>query len=134
MIKKAGVVIRKEIKGKTYVLLHHTISINYWQFPKGHVEEGESLIQTAIREAKEETGLEVELIKELGIVRYNDSNKNSIELHLFLAEIKNGELTPESNDYKLKWFEINIAPNILTYIEWKQFLLSNIKKISYSFK
>ncbi|WP_052664031.1 bis(5'-nucleosyl)-tetraphosphatase [Mycoplasmoides alvi] len=44
------------------ILLVHTKSYNgYWGFPKGHVEKNENLIETAIREIKEETGLDVVL-------------------------------------------------------------------------
>lgn len=36
----------------------------FWSFPKGHQEDGETDIETAIRETKEETGLYVEIIDE----------------------------------------------------------------------
>ena len=33
----------------------------HWSFPKGHMEEGENEVQTALREVKEETGLDIDL-------------------------------------------------------------------------
>ena len=54
--KSVGFVIfRKEDKGIKYLLLHH--GAEYWNFPKGRVEEGEEELQTAKRELVEETGI-----------------------------------------------------------------------------
>lgn len=56
MILSAGVVIARQVEGEwLYLLLR---AYNYWDFPKGEVEEGEAPLDTAIREVKEETGLE----------------------------------------------------------------------------
>lgn len=61
--KSAGAIIfyREKNKEIKYLLLHH--KTGYWNFPKGLVEEGESLEETAQRECREETGLkEIKLI------------------------------------------------------------------------
>ncbi len=56
--KSCGVVV---IRDANILLLHYPSG--HWDFPKGHVELGENEIQTALRELKEETGIEkVELI------------------------------------------------------------------------
>jgi bis(5'-nucleosidyl)-tetraphosphatase len=55
--KSVGAVIyRKEDKVKKYLLLHY--EAGHWDFPRGHVEEGESEIETLEREVKEETGID----------------------------------------------------------------------------
>jgi 8-oxo-dGTP pyrophosphatase MutT (NUDIX family) len=63
--KSAGIIVfRRENKekGKIYYLLLH-YQAGHWDFPKGHIEEGESEIETALRELKEETGIsEVKII------------------------------------------------------------------------
>jgi len=61
--KSAGAIIfRLEDKKAQYLLLHYPSSerakSEYWDLPKGHVEEGETEEETAIREVREETGLE----------------------------------------------------------------------------
>jgi len=60
--KSAGAIIfRIENKEPCYLLLHYPTSKRtkkeYWDFPKGHVEKGETESEAAIREIQEETGL-----------------------------------------------------------------------------
>lgn len=63
MIRKAaGVVIIKDFS----ILLLHRIDKDWWEVPGGKSEEGESLSETAIREAKEEIGCDVEIVRALG--------------------------------------------------------------------
>ncbi|RJQ19035.1 NUDIX domain-containing protein [Candidatus Woesearchaeota archaeon] len=57
MEKSAGVVVVSEGK---YLLLKY--EAGHWDFPKGHLEEGESARDAALRELKEEAGVAAELI------------------------------------------------------------------------
>lgn len=52
----AGIIIyRRAPEGPRFLLLYH--GHNYWNFPKGKIEDNERTIQTALREVREETGL-----------------------------------------------------------------------------
>ncbi|MGC9309194.1 MAG: bis(5'-nucleosyl)-tetraphosphatase [Candidatus Nanoarchaeia archaeon] len=55
--KSAGVVIFKTNKQVKFLLLQNTLKKTYWEFPKGKIEKNESIKQTAIREAEEETNI-----------------------------------------------------------------------------
>jgi 8-oxo-dGTP pyrophosphatase MutT (NUDIX family) len=57
--KSCGAVVYRKYHGNTEILLIRHIKSGYWSFPKGHVEEGETEEETAIREVFEETGLNV---------------------------------------------------------------------------
>ena len=46
------------------VLIVYEKNRNFWGFPKGHIEEGETEIQTALREVKEEVGIDVKVLDE----------------------------------------------------------------------
>ena len=59
--KSCGTVIFRKTRGKYAVLLIKNKYTDFWSFPKGHVEEGENEYQTAIRETKEETGIDVKI-------------------------------------------------------------------------
>ena len=59
--KSCGTVIFRKTRGKYAVLLIKNKYTDFWSFPKGHVEDGENEYQTAIRETKEETGIDVKI-------------------------------------------------------------------------
>jgi 8-oxo-dGTP pyrophosphatase MutT (NUDIX family) len=60
-----------------------------WLFPKGHVDPGETTAQTAMREAEEETGLQIQLVQPgelLGTAKYKtDDEKVTVEYFLLRA-------------------------------------------------
>lgn len=64
------------------ILLHKRRDNQLWSLPGGAMEVGESIEQTIIREVKEETGFDVEIVKIIGI--YTDSNH--------IIEYSNGEV------------------------------------------
>ncbi len=86
-----------------------------WEFPGGQVEEGESLSDAAIREAKEESGADIEIEKYCGIFQ---NVKGSISNHLFLAKYVGGELTTSSESLEVSFFPIEKALSLVT---WKNF-------------
>lgn len=58
--KSAGVVVfRRKNNEIEYLVLKY--GIRHWDFPKGHLEDNESSLQAALRETKEETGLDVNI-------------------------------------------------------------------------
>ena len=82
-----GCVIKKDQK---YLLVQEKQKKAYglWNLPAGHVDTGESLEEAATREAYEESGFEVKIIREIDI--YHESPTNAVK-HVFLAEIVGGE-------------------------------------------
>lgn len=72
-----------------------------WNLPAGHVDENEELEEAIIREAKEETGLDVRLIKQIAI--YHETAKQSVK-HVFTAEIVGGKLmSPNDEIMDIQW-------------------------------
>lgn len=73
-----------------------------WNLPAGKVDEGETLEEAAIREAREECGYEVELQRRLVVIH---TEANRPVLHAFSAAIVGGELNiPEDEILDAKWF------------------------------
>ena len=76
-----GVVFRPYIKPGAnrphyYVALIARNHTGWWDLPKGHLEEGETEAQAALREVAEETGLSGEIIAELGESRYLNETRS----------------------------------------------------------
>ena len=61
-VKSCGFIVYKQLDGENYYLIIKSTNGDVG-FPKGHVESGETELQTAIRELKEETNVDVEIIE-----------------------------------------------------------------------
>lgn len=83
-----------------------------WEMPGGQVEEGESIRDAAIRETKEESGIEVEIVRFCGIFQ---NVKKSICNTLFLAKPIGGESTTSSESLEVGFFPIEQALEMVTY-------------------
>lgn len=118
----AGGIISKLNKKtkKINILLVHTKSYNgYWGFPKGHVELNETLIQTAIREIKEETGLDVTLVDEnlKWVSEYSPFlNTKKIVTYFWFYPNLLSKLKPQISEIsEILWVDIDHVNKKLTY-------------------
>ena len=99
----AGVVIEKDDK---FLLVQEKKPKFYgqWNLPAGRVEEGYSIEETAIKEAKEETGFDVELLEKIAI--FHDKLEYPV-MHAFKTEIIGGELNfPKEELLDARWFSL----------------------------
>jgi len=93
----------------------------HWQLPKGLVEEGkgEKIEETAIREVKEETGINARIIKPLGKVNYwyyRDNKRIYKTVYFFLMEAISGDVNEHDHEMdEVRWFEIDEAINKIAY-------------------
>lgn len=87
-----------------------------WALPGGFVEYGESLEEAALREAKEETGLNVELVRQFHT--YSAPNRD-IRCHtistVFIAKVKSGELKASSDAEDVKIFYSDNLPSEIVF-------------------
>lgn len=60
--KSCGAIVFKYEGGRLMILTLRHKHGGHWSFPKGHVEGGETEVETALREVKEETALDIELL------------------------------------------------------------------------
>ena len=117
--KSCGVVpYRLTEKGREYLLLFQRGSRS-WSFPKGHMEPGETEQQTALRELKEETGLEAALVPGARTeLEYSVSPVTRKQVILFLGEVQ-GEPTLQAAEIEAhRWvtmeeLQIYLMPDTL---------------------
>ena len=116
--KSCGCIIIKNNK----VLLVYEKNRNFWGFPKGHMEDGESEIQTALREVKEELGLDVIINVDkkytLNYIINDEIDKTSV---FYIAKPINENIVMQENEIEhTKWCDFNEALNTLTFDNWKE--------------
>ncbi len=75
-----------------------------WSVPGGSLEPRESLVQAAAREAFEETGLVVEVGRQLWVVEVPTADGRIFEVHDFAAIVTGGTLHPGDDAEDARWF------------------------------
>jgi len=101
----AGRVIIPDDTGKKILLVEQVPEQNFWIIPGGGVEEGETSTQAAIRELREETGLEVELVRLLWCSENYSPEFNHLSVSLiYLGRRIGGELG--SSEHRTRFFDL----------------------------
>jgi 8-oxo-dGTP diphosphatase len=111
----AGGIVMRDNGGEIEVLVVHRPHRSDWSFPKGKVEDGESLEQTAVREVEEETGFRCRRIDQLPIVRYVDGKDREKLVVYWTMEVESGAFAPNDEVDTLGWFTLAAAGGVLTY-------------------
>lgn len=75
-----------------------------WSVPGGSCEPGESFAEAAVREAFEETGLEVAIDRELWVAMIPAGDGRMFESHDFAATVVGGRLAPGDDADDARWF------------------------------
>ncbi|HEU4741398.1 MAG TPA: NUDIX hydrolase [Meiothermus sp.] len=88
--------------------------MGYWVFPKGHVDQGESLEQAAIREVQEETGIRAQVVAELSPTRYTNNKGIQREIRWFLMRGE-GKAQLEPGMTGVGFFEPEEARRLLAF-------------------
>jgi N utilization substance protein B len=107
----AGAVVYAEHEGQMFFALVHDI-FGHWTLSKGKIEENETVEAGAVRELKEETGLDVTIEAELGMNEYVASNpelgKVRKQVHYFLASAPYVDVTLEQKGGldDARWFKV----------------------------
>ena len=115
--KSCGAIVYRKSHGNTEILLIKHINSGHWSFPKGHMEKDETELETAAREIKEETGVDVILDPTFReTVQYSPKKDTMKVVVYFLAKAKNFELSPQEEEIsQIRWVDIGHATSILTY-------------------
>lgn len=116
----AGAICWRLVDGQVRVLVIHRTKYGDVTLPKGKVDPGETLPQTAVREIKEETGITVSLGVPVGIAHYTLGSGRDKFVHYWAAKVTEGAVrqstfVPNGEVAAQEWVSIDRARRYLSY-------------------
>jgi 8-oxo-dGTP pyrophosphatase MutT (NUDIX family) len=124
-----GVVVRDGL-----VLVVHRQRYDDWSLPKGKLEPGETWEDAALREVREETGLEATPVEKLGDIKYwyaRDGDRVMKIVSFFLFRYRSGRL--EDHDHEVEealWIPLEEAPERLAYRSEKDIAETALSRVT----
>jgi ADP-ribose pyrophosphatase YjhB (NUDIX family) len=115
----AGGVVHRTIRGTTEIVLVRRHAPPLWALPKGTPDAGETLEETALRETREETGLEVEIERPIEAIRYffvRESTRFHKTVHFYLMRPIGGDLSLHDHEFdEVRWVQLEEALELMSY-------------------
>jgi 8-oxo-dGTP pyrophosphatase MutT (NUDIX family) len=115
----AGGVVLRNAGCDIEVLLCTSFKRGIWALPKGTPNPGENIVETAQREVREETGLEVEVKVKIGSINYwfkQEDVRFNKTVHFFLMEPRGGSLDQHDPEFdEVEWVSLKEAYKRMSY-------------------
>ena len=122
-VAAGGVVIRRGEEGHEVVLAGRD---GMWVLPKGTPDGQERIEQTAAREVREETGLDVRILAPLGTIEYwfaLPRERVHKTVHFFLMQPTGGDTSRHDHEYDdVRWVPVQEARRMLTFDTYREML------------
>jgi 8-oxo-dGTP pyrophosphatase MutT (NUDIX family) len=122
----AGGVVLRGNGDETEVVIAGRDSDRTWVFPKGTPDRGETIEETAIREVREESGLDVEIVRSIGTIDYwfaVPGERVHKIVHFFLMRSQGGDVSRHDHEYDdVRWVSVADARRMLTYDTYRDML------------
>jgi 8-oxo-dGTP pyrophosphatase MutT (NUDIX family) len=132
--KSCGAVILSKTGGDFKVLLIQHRNGGHWSFPKGHVEKDENEVDTALREIKEETGIDA--VIDTGfrhVTTYSPDQDIMKDVVYFIAKPKDEKLLLQAEEVRnAGWYSFDKASQIITFENDKKLFESAVDYIKSS--
>lgn len=120
----AGGVVYRRVAGEAEVAIIRVGPKRRWQLPKGIVDEGEKPEETAVREVREEAGVDARLVAPLETIEYwyagdaRDGRRVRFHkfVHLFLLEYRSGDVADHDHEVdEARWVPLADAATMLSF-------------------
>jgi len=107
-----GIVVRLELGEPLYLLVTAKKNPQHWIFPKGHVEAGESNSEAAVREVREEAGVEGRALGHIGSLQFSYEGQ-SVHVDYYLVQFLREVVGTEGR--QLRWCGYDEAMRLLCF-------------------
>jgi 8-oxo-dGTP pyrophosphatase MutT (NUDIX family) len=115
----AGGVVHRTEAGRAEIVLVRRREPPLWALPKGTPDSGETLAETAVRETREETGLQVEIEEPISSVTYffvRGRTRFHKTVHFSLMRPVGGHLEDHDHEFdEVRWIQIDEALELMTH-------------------
>jgi 8-oxo-dGTP pyrophosphatase MutT (NUDIX family) len=122
----AGGVVMRGTGDDAEVVLTGRTSDGTWVFPKGTPDPGETIEETALREVREETGLDAAIVAPIGVTDYwfaVPGERVHKFVHFFLMRPLGGDLSRHDQEYDdVRWVPVREARRMLSYETYREVL------------
>lgn len=134
----AGGVVFRVVDAGPEVVIIKTAEEGRWQIPKGLIDQGESAEEAAIREVREETGLECEIIAPLDTIEYwffgnydGPRKRYHKRVDFYLMRAVGGDTNDHDSEVvEARWVSLSEAETMLSFENERQVLAKAAKKIA----
>jgi ADP-ribose pyrophosphatase YjhB (NUDIX family) len=122
VIRAAGAVLwRHSFEGYEIAVIHRK-RYNDWTLPKGKLQEGESWNQAALREVREETGFDANILSFAGAIAYEVDGKPKVVRFWHMTTKDEAASEIDDEVARVFWFPLDVALSRLQYPLEKSFL------------
>jgi 8-oxo-dGTP pyrophosphatase MutT (NUDIX family) len=122
-VAAGGVVVRRGEHGPEVALAGRE---GTWVLPKGTPDADERIEETATREVREETGLDVRIVRPLGTIEYwfaLPRQRVHKTVHFFLMEPTGGDMARHDHEYEeVRWVPVDEARHLLSFDTYREML------------
>ena len=125
----AGGVVFQQKENQKYFLVISSSDGEHWVLPKGHIEEGETPQDAALRELKEEAGIIGEIVSELLIQSFKKQDE-IIYVHYFLIKKISDSKAMESRT--IQWVDEQTAYRLLSFEDTRNVLRNAVNILNKS--
>ena len=121
--KSCGAIVYTNADGERLYLVEQMLG-GHWGFPKGHVEASENEIETALREIKEEVGLDVVIDSDFRAINTYSPKAGVIkDVVYFVAYSKSTDTIMQIEEVRdIKWVKLNDAIDLIKFPSLQEIL------------